>query len=72
MAGTRRTTAVLTGEPYNPGCPFMGSCWGNMGCAENSCPSTLGDMFARTAELEHELGLIPHNDPDIEANCRRC
>jgi len=37
---------------------------------DNSCPESYLDVLRRSALLEHELKLLPHNDPDLEAVCQ--
>lgn len=61
----------LNGRVIDNSCPYEGSCFANMGCW-TTCPDNLLEVLKRSAELEHELGLTPHNDPDLQDVCLTC
>lgn len=64
---------VVNGRKVDNTCPFAGDCWVNQGCYPfGPCPPTPYTTLQRSAELEHELGLIPHTDPDLTAVCPVC
>lgn len=61
----------VNGRAIDNSCPYMGRCWAD-GYCEGTCPPTAYDKLRRSAELEHELNLTPHTDPDLKAVCARC
>lgn len=67
----RRLRLESTGRDIDISCPFEGECFGNMGCVYGNCPPTLLDVLRSTAELEHDVGFVPHTDPEIKEVCQR-
>lgn len=61
----------LNGRKIDLSCPWEHQCWADQVCL-NQCPETLLDALRKSAVLEHELGLTPHTDPDLEAVCTIC
>lgn len=49
-------------------CPYAHLCWADQFCP-NACPDTLYYVLKRSAELEHELEMMPHTDPDLAVVC---
>jgi len=60
-----------TGRVINLSCDFEADCFAYQYCA-TECPPTLLDVLKDSARLEHELNLLPHNDPDLKAVCPIC
>lgn len=58
----------VNGRVVDTSCPYMSQCWGNQGCVDE-CPPTLIDVLTNSARLEHELGMLPHTDPDLAVLC---
>lgn len=64
------TVTLPSGRELDNSCPFSHKCWADQGCIDPpECPPTALDVLRRAAVLEHELGLLPHDDPDIAAVC---
>lgn len=61
----------LNGRQIDISCPWSNDCYADGGCSY-TCPETLRDVLVKTALLEHECELLPHNDPDIEDMCPTC
>jgi hypothetical protein len=62
---------LSSGRVIDMSCPFSGDCFANQGCWQE-CPETLLDVLRESAELEHELDLLPHTDPDLLEVCPLC
>jgi hypothetical protein len=60
---------IINGRSVDNTCPHSGDCWANSGCI-SECPPTAYDVLRLSAALEHDLDLLPHNDPDLTAVCQ--
>lgn len=60
-----------SGRVVDLSCPFENQCWADQACL-SQCPDTGLDVLRRTAKLEHETGLVPHTDPEVEEMCEEC
>lgn len=62
---------LSTGRVLNTDCPFMNDCWGNQGCV-TTCPDSVLDVLKKAGANEHQLGWVPHTDPEIAEVCEVC
>lgn len=57
-----------SGRTVDNTCPFSSDCFAQ-GYCNDGCPPTPYTILKDIARLEHELGMLPHDDPDVVSVC---